>query len=53
MTSEENRNLATKFVEHSTNKDGDILARIYTNAAFQSLYDPNGAEARKLRLPRK
>ena len=45
--------LAKKFVDHVTNKDGEILANVYESQAFKAIYDPNGAEARKLRLPRK
>ena len=45
--------LAKKFVDHVTDADGEVLANVYESEAFKSIYDPNGAEARKLRLPRK
>ena len=45
--------LAKKFVEHVTDADGEVLANVYESEAFKAIYDPNGAEARKLRLPRK
>ena len=45
--------LARKFVDHVTDKDGELLANVYESEAFKAIYDPNGAEARKLRLPRK
>ena len=45
--------LAKKFVDHVTDADGEVLANVYESNAFKAIYDPNGAEARKLRLPRK
>ena len=45
--------LAKKFVDHVTDADGEVLANVYESEAFKSIYDPNGADARKLRLPRK
>ena len=36
-----------------TNSDGEILANVYENEAFKTLYDPRGADERKLRLPRR
>ena len=45
--------LAKKFVSHVTDEDGEILANVYESEAFKAIYDPNGAENRKLRLPRK
>ena len=45
--------LAKKFVEHVTDADGEVLANVFESEAFKSIYDPNGADARKLRLPRK
>ena len=53
MSSEQTKNLATKFVEHMTNKDGEILANVYENEAFKTLYDATGQDERRLRLPRK
>ena len=56
MSAEENQKvaaLAKKFVDHVTNDEGDILANIYESEAFKTLYDPNGANERKLRLPRR
>tara|TARA_B110000305_G_scaffold201245_1_gene228935 strand:- start:66 stop:590 length:525 start_codon:yes stop_codon:yes gene_type:complete len=50
---DEVQNLAKKFVDHVTDNNGNMLANVYENEAFKSLYDPNGAEQRKLRLPRK
>ena len=46
-------NLAKRFVDHVTNDDGDVLANVYESEAFKSIYDPNGANQRRLRLPRK
>tara|TARA_B110000285_G_scaffold196959_1_gene228256 strand:- start:474 stop:596 length:123 start_codon:yes stop_codon:yes gene_type:complete len=40
-------------VDHVTDSNGDILANVYESEAFKAIYDPNGAEQRKLRLPRK
>ena len=45
--------LAKKYVDHVTDKNGELLANVYESEAFKSIYDPNGAEQRKLRLPRK
>ena len=45
--------LARRYIEHSTNKDGIALANVYETEAFKTLFDPRGADARKLRLPRK
>ena len=45
--------LAKRYVEHITNDDGEVLANVFENEAFKSLYDPNGAEERRCRLPRK
>ena len=45
--------LATEYVNHITNEDGDILANVYESEAFKALYDPNGADERKQRLPRR
>ena len=45
--------LAKKFVDHVTNDDGEIMANVYESEAFKAIYDPNGADERKLRLPRK
>ena len=45
--------LAKKFVDHVTNEDGEIMANVYESEAFKAIYDPNGADERKLRLPRK
>ena len=45
--------LATEYVNHITNADGDILANVYESEAFKALYDPNGVDARKQRLPRR
>ena len=45
--------LAQKFVEQTTNEKGEILANVYESEAFKALFDPNQAEERKLRLPRK
>ena len=51
--SEKVANLAKKFVDHITNDDGELLANVYESEAFKSIYDPTGANERKLRLPRK
>ena len=51
--SEQTKALASKFVDHVTNQDGDLLANVFESEAFKALYDPNGVEQRKLRLPRK
>ena len=45
--------LAKRFVDLISNEDGEILANVYESEAFKALYDPNGVEARKVRLPRK
>ena len=45
--------LAKQYVDHVTDSNGQILANVYESEAFKSIYDPNGAEQRKLRLPRK
>ena len=41
---DEVQNLAKKFVDQVTDSDGNMLANVYENEAFKSLYDPNGAE---------
>ena len=46
-------NLAKKFIDHTTNEKGDILANVYESEAFKVLFDPSGAAERKLRLPRR
>ena len=53
MSSEETTKLAAKFVEHATNDSGELLANVFESEAFKSLYDPNGTDQMKLRLPRK
>ena len=50
---EETQKLATRYVDHITNESGEVLANVYESEAFKSLYDPNGADERKLRLPRR
>ena len=45
--------LAKQYVDHVTDSNGEILANVFESEAFKSIYDPNGAEQRKLRLPRK
>ena len=40
-------------MNHVTDSDGEVLANVYESEAFKAIYDPNGAEERKLRLPRK
>merc|ERR1711862_250267 len=32
--------------------EGNVLANIYETEAFKAIYDPNGVNERKLRLPR-
>ena len=54
MTSaEETKRLATKFVEHTTNDAGELLANVFETEAFQQLYDANDSARRRLGLPRK
>ena len=53
MTDTETQKLATRYVDHITNESGEVLANVYESQAFKSLYDPNGADERKLRLPRR
>ena len=50
---QETKNLATKFVDHLTNKEGKVLANVYESEAFKSLYDPKGVDERKVRLGRR
>ena len=45
--------MARRYIKLNTNENGDLLANVYESEAFKSLYDPNGADERKLRLPRK
>ena len=45
--------MARRYLKLNTNENGDLLANVYEAEAFKSLYDPNGADERKLRLPRK
>ena len=52
MTSEDVSNLAKRYVDHITNDDGGVLANVYEAEGFKSVYDPNGVQERKLRLPR-
>ena len=47
MASQSTQALATEYVNHITNDDGDILANVYESEAFKALYDPNGADERK------
>ena len=47
------KRLASEYVEHITNEEGDVMANVYESEAFKRLYDPFGLEARKLRLPRR
>ena len=49
----ETQKLAARYVEHITSDSGEILANVYESEAFKTLYDPNGADERKLRLPRR
>ena len=50
---DEAKRLASEYVDHITNEDGDVMANVYESEAFRRLYDPFGLEARKLRLPRR
>ena len=50
--SEEVTALAKRYIQLTTDDDGNELANIYETQAFKSLYDPNGVNERKLRLPR-
>ena len=45
--------LARRYIAHTTNEQGQTLANVYETEAFKNLFDPRGADARKLRLPRK
>ena len=45
--------LAKRYLALTTNDDGEFLANVYETEAFKALYDPNGANERKLRLPRR
>ena len=45
--------LAQRYLALTTNENGEVLANVYETEAFKSLYDPNGANERKLRLPRR
>lgn len=45
--------LAKRYLALTTNENGEVLANIYETEAFKTLYDPNGANERKLRLPRR
>ena len=49
---QETVDLAKRYVDHITNEDGGVLANVYESKAFKSLYDANGVNERKLRLPR-
>ena len=53
QTTPEAISIAKRYVALRTNDDGDLLANVYESQAFKSLYDPNGADEKKLRLPRK
>ena len=44
--------LAKKFVAHIANEDGELLANVYENEGFKSIFDAHGVNERKLRLPR-
>ena len=45
--------LAKLFVEHITDDNGDILARVWENQGFREIYDYKGVEKRRQRLKRK
>ena len=45
--------LAKRYLALTTNENGELLANVYETEAFKTLYDPNGANERKLRLPRR
>ena len=51
--SSEVQEVVKRYVDHITDSNGNVLANVYESEAFKSVYDPHGAEARKLRLPRK
>ena len=56
MTSEsspETVALAKRYLAMTTNENGEFLANVYETEAFKVLYDPNGANERKLKLPRR
>jgi len=45
--------LAKRYLALTTNENGELLANVYETEAFKNLYDTNGANERKLRLPRR
>ena len=45
--------LAKRYVALTSNDNGELLANVYETEGFKALFDPNGANERKLRLPRK
>ena len=51
--SPEVQQLAKRYVSLASNDNGELLANVYETEGFKSLYDPNGANERKLRLPRR
>ena len=53
MADDQTKRLATQFVDFVTNERGEMLANVFENEAFQSLYDTTGAYSRKARLPRR
>ena len=50
---EETQRLASRFVDFVSNEEGQLLANVFENEAFHTLYDPTGSYARKARLPRR
>ena len=50
---EQTQKLATRFVNFISNDEGQVLANLYENQAFQILYDPTGSYQSKVRLPRR
>ena len=43
---EETHKLTTRFVDLVTNENGEMLANVFENQAFQTLYDPTNQYTR-------
>ena len=45
--------VAKLYLKHVTNKEGELLANVHENLAFQEVYDYRGTEKMRSRLDRK
>ena len=47
------KRLAKIYVDHTTSKEGEVLARVWETPAFQAVFDQYGANKRRGFLKRK